>query len=452
MKFQKWGLILLFFFIAFGNSDTKIIYWFFQSGVGGPVYNYYNFVITSLLVGFLLYIKYFKMDEPPLTNHQLIPKNSGISMAIMLWFLAATLSLIKNISVGEVIKNHISGVMIPVVIYLALRRISLTKTDINRILTAVSLGILTTLVLGLLAYYQEWGFPSLATLAYSKYSLVRMERFMNVTYGNVGLTAQLLLLTGPPLLASIFDRNKSKKLRLWFGFCVFLIGLNLLILQSLTALIVFILIFILILAFQKRYKLLLMMLILAVVLPLVFRDFLLDVSYLLLGRQGSVLERIGAMQEGWGVFLDNWIFGVGKGVSYLYLSADTAHQFFIQQAVELGVLGFIASLLLVGMVFTRLLIIYIQRHRNPDSETRFLFIIGPFSYLLYGVIANITTNIGTLNIWINLLFGCLSLVDFVPANKNISIGQKTTALPQINGVKAPVNSDPIETSSDKKVE
>jgi hypothetical protein len=408
LKFHNWGFIFLFFLITATNSDAKLYYWFFQSGRGVLRFPYYDFLATFGLAALLLILKYIRNKD----GLDLKPEGPGIIIAFALWFVGATFSLTRNIVMAEALKNYISGVITPMVIFLALRGLPLDNQKVNRIFLAVSLGLLTPLILGLAAYFREWGIPSLSILAYSRYNFTRMESYMQVTFGNVGHMAVLLLLIGPPLLVLALDRSRPSLLRIWFGFCLALIGLNLLIVQSITSFFVMLGACLLLIIFRKYYKFLTFASVALMVVGFTFHNLFDQIIYLLMGRQGSLLERVDAIRDGWNIFLGNWVFGVGQGLSYLYIYATTTHQFFIQQGVELGVLGLLASVVLVVIVFSRMLKIITSSSKNPNAVIKFIFIIGPFSYLLYGVITNIPTNIGTVNIWVNLLAAFLALADF----------------------------------------
>jgi hypothetical protein len=411
LKLYDRGIIVLLFTIAATNSAFKLYYWFFQSGRGVINFPYYGFLVTFCLATGLLLIKYFKNSN----NFTLQRESPGFSIVFTLWLIAATLSLIWNVTVIDGFTNYISGIIVPMIIFLALRGFHPDDTKLNRIFIAVSLGLFTPLILGVAAYFREWGVPSLYTLAYSRYNLVKMESYMRVTYGNIGNFAQLILLTGPPLLVLALDKSRPLLLRIWFGGCLGLMGLNLLIIQSMTSFFVGLVVFLLLVVFRKYYRFFISSLFSLLIVGFTFNNFFVGLIRLLMGRQGSFFERIGAMRDGLGVFLENWVFGVGHGLSYLHISATTAHQFFIQQGLELGILGFISSILLVAIVFNRMLRIIISGSKNSDAVTKFILIIGPFAYLLYGVIANITINIGSINVWINLLVAFLALADFKTA-------------------------------------
>jgi hypothetical protein len=416
LKLYDRGTILLFFFITAANSGYKLYYWFFQSGRGTVNFPYYDFLATACLAAGLFMIRYAWNNK----NFTLPPESPGLTIALTLWLIAATLSLIKNVTIIDAFKSYISGIIIPMIIYLALRGSYPDDIKINRIFFAISLGLLTPLLLGIAAYYREWGIPDhLAILAYSRYDLARMESYMQVTYGNTGHIAQLILLTGPPLLVLALDKNRPRLLRIWFGGCVVLMGLNLLIVQSMTSFGVILAAFLLIIMFRKYYKFFIFSLIALLIGWLVLPGTFWAGSFrLLMGRQGSFLQRVDAMRDGLDVFLNNWMFGVGEGLSHLYISAATAHQFFIQQGVELGVLGFIASILIVAVVFMRMFRIVASGSGDPDNINKFILIIGPFSYLLYGVIANVAINIGTINIWICLFVAFLALADCKPPGEH----------------------------------
>jgi hypothetical protein len=417
MNLQNILLYLLVFSITAAHSDVKLSYWLtgqYQDEIANP---YHGFLIPFILAALLWAVKLLARKNDLDTNR----KRSGIVIAILLWFVALSISMFANVSSEIIIRNYIGGVISPLFIYMALRNISLTRVQTGRIFLAVSLGAMTTLVLGILAYYNEWGIPDLVTLIYSRYNVARMSTYRQMTFGNIGNMAQFLILIGAPFLALAFDKSRSRSLRCWFAFCFLLVGLNLLIVQALTAFIVMLVAALVIVIFNRHSKFLILIFAVIGFLWLIYPDFFADFSKLFQTRSTSIAERFQAMRDGWSIFCDNWLFGIGPGISYLFIPATTAHQFFIQQGVEAGVLGLISSVLLVLMVFIRTLTILFANSRDQYQKERFLMIIGPFAFLLYGMIANNTLNLGIINVWVNLLAVMLALVDFRPAAAQVNV-------------------------------
>jgi uncharacterized protein with PQ loop repeat len=77
-------------------------------------------------------------------------------------------------------------------------------------------------------------------------------------------------------------------------------------------------------------------------------------------------------------------------------------------------LGIVASILLALAVFYRLIKILLTGSSDTLNSERFTLIIGPVSYLLYGLLSNMVLNIGIVNSWIVLMAAFLALVDFKP--------------------------------------
>lgn len=415
-------LALFFFLPAAFSYPGRAYYWLTRMRVGEIVSVFHFIFIPAIILSILLLVVRTQREE----NFSNITKSElGIFIALLLWFIAATLSFLFNFGVEDVQVTYVSGYLSPLLVYLALKNLSLTKPQRNRIFLALSFGALFPLISGAIAYYNQWGIPNASTLMLSFYHLPTMVEYQQATFGNVGNTATFFILIGSPFLTLALDQNRNPLLRLWFASCLFLIGFHLLIIQSRTSFLVLLVSGIIILYFKKLRKSLLIALSgLGIILPVIIvrlsdlfdffsQRFLLAVN---LDRQAdnSVDERLLSIKEGWNIFLDNWEVGVGPGASHYYNPVSTAHQFIVQQGSELGILGIVASILLALAVFYRLIKILLTGSSDTLNSERFTLIIGPVSYLLYGLLSNMVLNIGIVNSWIVLMAAFLALVDFKP--------------------------------------
>jgi hypothetical protein len=409
-------LVLFFFLPAAFSYPGRAYYWLTKLRAGEIVSAFHVLLLPTIILSILLLIirsqKKFHINKSEV----------GILSVLILWTLAATLSFIFNFSIEDVQINYISAYFSSFLVYLALKNFPLTKNQINLIFLALSLGSLFPLISGLIAYYHQWGIPNASTLILSFYSLPTMTEYHQATFGNVGNTAAFLTLISPPLFMLSIDKKRSLILRSWFWICLLLVILNWLIIQSRTAFFVLFIAALFVLYFKSPKKSILIIIALIFGLEVfktsgIFNFFSERLSVAIkLDRQGdnSVDERLAAMQQGWNIFLNNWEVGVGPGASQYYNSFSTAHQFIVQQGAELGVLGLLASSLIVIIVFYRLFKILVIGSSNALNKERFIFIIGPASYLLYGMLANMALNIGVVNTWIVLMAALLALVDFKP--------------------------------------
>jgi O-antigen ligase len=254
----------------------------------------------------------------------------------------------------------------------------------------------------------------------TRYEFNAFKPYEDATFGNQGNTAAFLVLVGAPMVAIALDRAQKKWCRIWFGALAGLIMVHLIIVQSRTAFVAWLAVVLLVLFFQRRVGIS----VLSVGTVIIGMFYLVpsDAAGEFLKRMGwavrfdtehdlSAAGRVDAMRIGWQVFKDHWVTGVGPSAMHFYSPYDTAHQFFIEQGAEVGVLGLLATVFLVVIVAFRLFQILRKGPNTPANRMRFLFCIGPFAYLLYGLLANVVVNITTINTWICLTAAMLAMVD-----------------------------------------
>jgi hypothetical protein len=352
-----------------------------------------------------------------------------------LWFFAATFSFFWNIGTENVFKHYLGGFVAPLIVYLALRNLPLSKRLFNQIMIALSLGIIAVLILGIAVYYKTWGIPGITTLIFSRYDQQRMKIYRQMMFGNVGNAAQLLIFIGPVFLALALDRGRAWLLRSWFGGCFLLVLANLAIVGARAGFLVMTVAILLCFYYYRRLGRFFIIAALVVgvcwiLLPYLSRNginLFLERMYnsITLNREAdySIYSRIEAIKEGWNVFCNNWLAGVGPGSSNLYISALSAHQVFVQQGVELGIVGFFATVMLVLTVFWRLAKVMFSKALQTFRVERFVILLGVAMYFFYGILANLTTNIGIVNIWANLMAAFLALADF----REVSVDSRTSA-------------------------
>lgn len=349
-----------------------------------------------------------------------------IGLALLVWFLAATLSCAANAHTEMVPLYYVAGFVSSLLTYWAVRDISMSQRDLNLVLLALSLGSLFPLMDGLHAYYLEFGIPDFATLLYSRYATKRILDYQMATFGNTANTAAFLLLVGPTFLALALDRSRSRLVRLWFSVCSCLIGIHLVIVQARASFLVLLLLGPIFLYFKRPSKPVLALVVLALgsvlwQIPTLdedawsrFSDRFEAAATVDTEHDTSIWERKEAIEEGWSTFLSHWEAGVGPGASRFYNSYTSAHQFNVHQALELGVLGLLASILLSLGVVWRLTDILIRGSSRMVDGDRFTLIIGPVCYLLFGIVADMPLNTGVANTWAVLAFGMLGMVEYRP--------------------------------------
>jgi uncharacterized protein with PQ loop repeat len=251
-----------------------------------------------------------------------------------------------------------------------------------------------------------------------------MSRYEQVTFGNRGNTAAFIVMVAPVLLTVLIDRRRPRWLRTLSAITLTAILLNMIILQVRAAFIALTIAVAVVWVFKFGFRHLpVFALCFAAFLALTFRfspdltvmvnDHLLPAVTLDTEGDASVGERVAAIREGWRLAQENWLLGIGPGAGLALHSHDSAHQFHVQQAMELGMLGLFASTLFTAAILASL-IQTLRRRREETSRMRFLLLIGPCAYLVYAILANATLGYGTVNTWIVLMTSMLALM---PARK-----------------------------------
>lgn len=417
---QERVVVLLAFFITAAHTEVKIRSFLTGAASEGILYSQYGFLIPIGLALILISMRLVQKDNPrPLSGAAL-----SISLPFFLWFFAATLSFFWNIGTESVFKYYLGGFVGPLIIYLAFRELPLSKKLFTQIMIGFSLGIVTVLILGIIVYYQEWGIPGVYTLMFSRYNEARMKLYQQMTYGNLGHTAQLLVFISPVFLALAFDRGRSWLQRFWFGGVSLLCLINVAIVGARAGFVVIAVAMLLIFYFHRRLgRFLIVVALLVVAARFVLSEINLYGANLFLEHMingitinqeadYSVMTRIEAMKEGWAVFTNNWLTGVGPGSTSLYISDISAHQMFIQQGAQLGILGLFATIILVLANFWRLAKTTFTKTVQAFRVERFVLLLGPAMFFMYGLLADLTLNIGVVNIWANLMAAFLALADF----------------------------------------
>jgi O-antigen ligase len=234
---------------------------------------------------------------------------------------------------------------------------------------------------------------------------------MAATFGNTGNTAAYLALVLPIAMSTCLTRFSGRALR-WLAFFAAMIALlNAVIVQSRTLLWILLLGVPGILWFYRvrlvGFTVVIALAIGLFVLPfLQALDELLAISTSVFGgteADDSVSERVEAMHFALRTLFDSPALGVGPGNTMLVNPHTSAHQFWLQQGSELGLLGLLASFAMSAAILLRALIIWWHRAGRETNDLAFMCFSGAALYVLYGVIANMTLALTFVNAWIGLL-------------------------------------------------
>jgi O-antigen ligase len=392
-------LVLLAFVIASGNA-----HWFFWAGL------WPSLAIPPLLV-------LLSLREPGLqlrVPQRSLPMLLALSGMALLAGVSAFAVDLNQISFGMWLSAYLS----PVLIYLGFLTVPFRVRLTRAVWFAITIGALIPLTAGLLAYYKEWGIPSALDVLTSRYNLQRMAGYMESTYGNTGNTSALLALLAPAWLALTLEKGGGT-LRALCAAALLVSFLHALIVESRTLLIVLLVMLPLIAIFYRmRIVAAIGGLLLvggAFVLPLLTEgERALDMTVGAVQGQGSdqsVEERSDAMRLGLRLLMDNPALGVGPGNSIHVNKYTSAHQYWINQGAELGMLGLLLSVVLSVAVFWRFAQLLRRRADGGVDDLRFAGLAGASGYMLYGCIANMSLSASIVNIWIGLFAVMLALDD-----------------------------------------
>jgi hypothetical protein len=340
----------------------------------------------------------------------------------VLWIVAATVAYVATASDLQSFYNYL-GLLFGLVMYICLRGMTLTSREASAVLLGLAVAIAISFAPPLKAYYDAFGIPDPVTLLESHFEVGRMEKYEALTYGNTSSTAGMIVLLIPGCIAEGIKRTRPLMWRACFGCAAGLMLLNLVIVESRTAFLMLILMVAAISYFYGKMRIIVVIAVGALALVALrsggedsrawslFSTRLKDAITLNSVRDVSVRDRQAAIQDGWNKFERNWTTGIGIGNSTSESIYGAAHQFNVEQAEELGILGLIASILvLVGLVgrFVYLL----KLRRSFDTDIRFSLLIGPSCYLIFGAIANISLNYGQYNSWIATAAALAGLSEF----------------------------------------
>jgi O-antigen ligase len=315
--------------------------------------------------------------------------------------------------------------VLPMVLFYAVSVMRLNDVQFRYILLAVALGALIPLIWGAWEFYKEWGIPTGVDLLESRYDTSRMAGYMSKTFGNTGNMAAFLAILIPTMGAALLTYWRSRRARLLLSFTLLVALLHVLIVQSRTLFIVLTLAFPL-LAFFYRLRFgaiffLLLVVVAAIVVPVltaVDQFFSSTVGAAAsLNDDNSVSERFEAMQAALQILKDNFSFGVGPGNSLLFNPYTSAHEYILQQGSEIGVVGIPLAILLTAAYVLRLIKLYMVRASDPYCNIRFAMMIGPVTYFIYGVIANmpIAENVETPWVGLTSLLAGATFIRITPA-------------------------------------
>ena len=340
-----------------------------------------------------------------------------IFYALLMFAVANLASTVINPN-GETLSGLIERSVLPIVIYLSMIGLGLSRKDQLLFSLAVGLGGLVMFVRGTLAYYAEFGIPDLTTILWSRYQVARIEGFEAATVGNVTHMGSYVVLILPMLIIALAKLSPSKvqKALIW---AILVLGIANLVVAGSRAgmLVMFATCAIIAYCFASRRTLIRFGLAGAAITAIVAVSGLSASDSEIVERfvpgaaghvDGSVTERLDSMVIGWNVFLDNPLFGVGPEMSQYHNIYGIPHMSILHQLSELGLFG--------GLAFVWLNIVVLDAFRKAvlraargQGSFELLWLIGPASWLIIGLFSGIVFNMSPALVWVGISHGMLAL-------------------------------------------
>lgn len=374
-----------------------------------PAFNGRPFTLSSgfvcLLVASMLLIKGMHKHG----NRIVLPRQSKpIAFLWAGWVLVATVSTLANFEI-EAVNNLLWGYWVPFLLFLGLVRLRPSRDDFQWIFGFFALGLALRFGYGTLIFYSEWGIPTLSELLFARYDLVRMEAYMDATFGSTGNSASIVAITLPVLVWSLIVSGGMKRVvRIVIVVSIMILCANVLITGSRSAMLIgaaVLTVSAFKLKLRWRYALLLSIGIPAYLFMEYTDEQVTDhfVTLITANRQedNSLAERVESINVGLNIMSD-FPLGVGPGMSSLHNAYAVAHQFAIAQGSDLGFLGTIIVLFMVGWVVVGMITLRLGKYIdeiNPAVAFRF----GAFTWVTYAMLTNITVNSGSTIPWIGML-------------------------------------------------
>jgi hypothetical protein len=384
-----------------------------------PAFNGKPFTLSSgfvcSLVAILLLVRGPSWAGRPLPQHA-----ASVGIALAAWVVAAGLSTVGNLAPTAAL-NFLWGYLLPLMMFIAVVRLSPAAEDLQWVIASFSAGLVLRLGYGALVFYAEWGIPSPTELLLAHYDVVRMESYMNVTFGSTGNTAAIVAVMFPVLVLSLLVIPMIKHVRIIVIAGVAVLAVTAFITGSRASLLIVMGVLVLA-SFQLRgrwrYALLGALVIAAYLFINDVEDKVANSFQAAVAVDAqtdeSIAERLDSMNFGLRMMLDHPV-GVGPGMSFEYNPYGVPHQFAIAQGSDIGVLGMVTSSLLAALIILRMLISILIGKGGADPTMPFRY--GAFTWMLYAMIANITTNSGPTVPWVGLLAICLALSNIEASNR-----------------------------------
>lgn len=409
------------------NEGSTIGGLFLGAFWGGHIVGYFLRGSQYMYIASLLVVVFVSTIRVCLRRHFLLHNGSrcGIGVAMACWLLGATLGTFANLGTHLVAITYCAVFLGGAGIYVALDGVKLASRELELGIAGIIVGSMVPLLGGLRAFDQSWGLNDLPTILNAYKNTLRMLPYEDATYGNRVNTAMFIVIIAPTLLWVCLDRGRGWFIRILCAASLAPISLSLIILQVRAAFITLAFSIAVIFAFRLRTKRFLVFIaVCGVGLACLLRyasetttiiaDRLEPVVTLDATQDTSVLFRTEAMKEGLTIGMQHPFLGIGPGAGLTVHSQTSSHQLFIQEFMEAGLIGAVGSFLLTCSVLWFLLRTLLKGPDCGINSLRFTLIIGPASFLFFGVLANDTFNMEFTDTWTALVVSMLALTPKFP--------------------------------------
>jgi hypothetical protein len=394
-----------------------------------PVNEVYPLVVIATCPAMIVAIALLLL-QPRTSWRWLTTGNIGFSLPILTLAVTATASYGANLTneLGS-LGMYVSGYLSMIIIYMAIRCFSPTERQWSNAIAVFSVAAMAPLCLGLFQVYQAVGVPAVDQILRLRYSH-ELDGYREVTWGNVTATNAFLALALPIFLALALDKSSTRTARSWYSFCTMIGVLNVLVVSCRSYFFVFpVHVLINLYVLRHRINLLWATLVLIPILALGISYINADDGKLLdhmasamdINNGGrSITERMASIREGFELLNDYPFLGVGPGRCTKYIFT-VPHQLFLYVGAELGFIGMLAIGILFFQVCYKLARLALLQRMTPHAWRSFVCVLGAFSYLAVGVIANVPTGLGP---WLISLAALLALSDTGEIARRPSIPQR----------------------------
>jgi hypothetical protein len=350
-----------------------------------------NIIIIILIVFLIKWIIFRK------TNYLIsFLKGNLFGVGLSLWLVGGLISFIVNAinMPSDIILTYPFSILVFFLVFAIFYSVGLENLNLRKLLFFFLVGSSLSLINGLIVYYEIYGIPDPVTLLTARYDLDKFEPYKDSTFGNSGSTATFLALVAPTLFAFHKIKGFNVLISISIHLIYLIVFLNVLIVSSRTLFFVIFILMILVLLKSNNYNKFLYMI--SIVLLTTFLFTLNDNVYEYLSimlefvqtatefEDNSSYERLDAVIEGWDLFIKNFLFGIGPGMSLKIHSLTSSHQFHVNQALETGIIGLIGTLILSFSVLKN----FFESLLYKEASINFFLISGAFSYMLYLILAN----------------------------------------------------------------